>query len=214
MLAPQIHWAVGHNETTGKNYNAIQYDHWSENARAKGFLVGGWGLSTGLDTEGEAHFAYGLINQWGLDFYIADTERHKTDLGGSMDWTTSLFGELRWLLGPSFPLGNVTWGINSSPQVINHEAMRKYNVQYLPEAYDSGGHTVSVAMTVEKANGEGWKPAVPVLGDKDFQAGTITLGTLGQRGLVKGFWMWAAEQAQDVGFDSIRAACLNGAAVL
>lgn len=214
LLAPQIHWASGHDPSTIENLRLIRDDGWAAKARLNGFQVGGWGISTGVNALAEANYAASLVKDLGLDFYIADTERHKTDLGGKMEWAELLYAQLRQRLGNEIPLGNVTWGIHSSPQVINHEAMRRYNVQYLPEAYDGSGNTVSMRMTVEKANEEGWKPAVPVLGDKHYPAGTLTLSEVGKLGLVRGFWLWAAEQAQDTGYDSIRAACLNGAAAL
>ncbi len=146
-------------------------------ARWAGFVRGGFAVSRGTSEQSirdEARETASLVRAHGLAFLIEDTEAHKADLPDGvikperLRWTAWLYSELRSQLGPSFPLYNVTVGIDSSPQVVNHEALRRYGVIPIWEAYDSRGVTLGVGRTAAKATSEGWASPQIAVGDKSL----------------------------------------------
>jgi len=102
-------------------------------SRWDGFVRGGFHVArdtTEASIRATARETASLVSARGLRFLIEDTEAHKADLPDGvvkperLRWTEWLFSELRSRLGPSFPLYNVTVGIDSSPAVVNHAALR------------------------------------------------------------------------------------------
>ena len=163
--------------------------------RWDGFQKGGFVVARALTTAAvrqEALVAATRAHIEGLAFLVMDTEAHKADMGGSLDLTEALFSQLRTDLGPGFRLYNVTFGIHSSPAVVNHDALRKHNVKAIWETYGGDGATLGVAQTVAKANAEGWSPAHVALGDKSLAVEVAEARALSGLGDV---WAWAPEQA-------------------
>jgi hypothetical protein len=167
-------------------------------ARWDGFMRGGFAVSRGTSEQSirdEARETASLVRAHGLEFLIEDTEAHKADLPDGvikperLRWTAWLYSELRTQLGPSFPLYNVTGGIDSSPQVVNHEALRRYRVIPIWEAYDSRGVTLGVGRTVAKATSEGWSSPQIAAGDKSLAADLPAT----ERQPLAGVWLWAPD---------------------
>lgn len=143
----------------------------------------------------EASACIAAARRHGLGFLVIDTESHKADMGGKLEWTEDLFAELRRQLAAAFVLYNVTFGIHSSPAVVNHEAFRRHKVIPIWEAYDGAGATLGVNPTAQKAVAEGWSPPHIAIGDKSIPVDANSLRSplvpLG------GTWLWAPEQAGD-----------------
>jgi hypothetical protein len=167
-------------------------------ARWAGFVHGGFAVSRGTSEESirdEAREAASLVRAQGLEFLIEDTEAHKADLPDGvikperLRWTEWLYSELRSQLGPSFPLYNVTVGIDSSPEVVNHQALRRYGVIPIWEAYDSRGVTLGVGRTAAKATSEGWSSPQIAVGDKSLAADLPAT----ERQPLAGVWLWAPD---------------------
>ncbi len=175
-------------ELTDANIGDFATPRWS------GFTRGGFVVSRGKPVV-EAQVAAHQAAQLSLEFLVFDTESHKADMGGVMEWTETLYAEVRSTLGAAFPLFNVTFGIHSSPAVVNHEAFRKHDVVPIWEAYDGDGRTLGVQETVAKANGEGWVPVQVAVGDKSLSPDASVLHARAP-GSVSGVWLWAPENGQ------------------
>jgi len=158
--------------------------------RWNGFVCGWFVVSRGNDGD---TIAKNLAATTPLAaFVMVDTESHKTDMGGALAWTETLYAALRSKFGATFPLYNITFGVHSSPAVVNHEAFRKHNVTPIWETYDGAGQTLGVSRTVAKANSEGWTPAHVAFGDKSLAVECAEAKALSGLGDV---WAWAPEQA-------------------
>lgn len=168
-------------------------------ARWQGFTKGWFIVSRGNDGDTLAN-AVRLANLANPDitFTVPDVESHKTDMGGSLAWTDTLNAALRSKLGAAHQLYNITFGIHSSPVVVNHTAWRRWNVTPIFEAYDDAGSTYGVDRTAEKAELEGWTRPHVALGDKTLVRDVVDLKAGAVIGL-GGVWLWAADSgpAQD-----------------
>jgi hypothetical protein len=167
-------------------------------SRWDGFVRGGFHVArdTGQETiRTTARNTAALVSSHRLAFLIEDTEAHKADLPDGvlkperLQWTEWLFSELRSRLAASFPLYNVTLGAHSSPQVVNHDVLRRRNVTPIWEAYDQNGVTLGVERTASKAVAEGWSSPHIAIGDKSLasdlrESGSQALG---------GVWLWAPD---------------------
>jgi hypothetical protein len=167
-------------------------------ARWAGFVRGGFHVARDTSEESiraSARETAALVRAHGMQFLIEDTEAHKADLPDGivkperLRWTEWLYSELRTQLGPSFPLYNVTVGIDSSPQVVNHQALRRYDVVPIWEAYDQRGATLGVGRTASKATGEGWPAPQVALGDKSL----ATDLRQSEKQTLAGVWLWAPD---------------------
>lgn len=166
--------------------------------RWDGFTKGWFVVSRGNDgdTLSTTLFAYTNV----IRFAVVDTESHKTDTGGSLAWTDTLYAALRSKLGAAFPLYNITFGIHSSPAVVNHVAFRRHNVTPIWEAYDGNGATLGVGRTALKAADEGWPNPHLAVGDKSLREDAAMLAASSAWNPVVrpgGVWAWAPEQAGD-----------------
>ena len=159
-------------------------------ARWDGFAKGWFCISRGDDADALA--AQLAARAASVTFAIVDTESHKADAGGDREWTESLYARLREVVGPEFPLYNVTFGIHSSPEVVNHDAFRRHRVTPVWEAYDFDGRTLGIRRRAEKAAAEGWAAPHVAIGDKSVAADVAEL--VGAAGEVGGVWIWAPEQ--------------------
>jgi hypothetical protein len=166
--------------------------------RWDGFVRGGFHVARDTTEESireTARETATLVRSHGLEFLIEDTEAHKADLPDGvlrperLLWTEWLFSELRSRLGPSFPLYNITSGIDSSPAVVNHDALRRHNVIPIWEAYDSNGVTLGVGRTAAKAAGEGWSAPQIAIGDKSLATDLPKSETEA----LAGVWLWAPD---------------------
>lgn len=165
-------------------------------ARWDGFNRGLFYVSRGGNFTLEASEIVNAVFSYNLGHIIVDTESHKTDVGGSRAWTENLYQEIRRLLGPSpFAVRNITYGIHQSPAVFNHDALRRWDITAVWEAYDGFGATTGVSSTAQKMNGEGWNPANLALGDKNLIVDCASLRDPQLRALVGELWLWAPEQA-------------------
>jgi hypothetical protein len=169
-----------------------------------GFVQGGFHVArdtTEASIRATARDTASLVQSHGLKFLIEDTEAHKADLPDGvvkperLQWTEWLFSELRSRLGPSFPLYNVTVGIDSSPAVVNHAALRRHNIVPIWEAYDGNGVTLGVGRTAAKAVGEGWSSPQIAIGDKSLDT---DLPQSESQGLA-GVWLWAPDNGPALG---------------
>lgn len=162
-------------------------------ARWQGFAKGWFVVSRGNDGDAIAN-ALGLaqLTHPDVTFAIVDTEAHKTDIGGSLAWTDTLYAALRSRLGKDFPLFNITFGVNSSPAVVNHIAFQRHNVTPIWEAYNDAGATYGVDRTAEKAELEGWTRPHIALGDKSLVKDALDLRAGAATGL-GGVWLYAAD---------------------
>ncbi len=169
-----------------------------------GFVHGGFHVArdtTEASIRATARDTASLVQSHGLEFLIEDTEAHKADLPDGvikperLQWTEWLFSELRSRLGPSFPLYNVTVGIDSSPAVVNHAALRRHNIIPIWEAYDGNGVTLGVGRTAAKAVGEGWSSPQIAIGDKSLET---DLPQTEREGLT-GVWLWAPDNGPALG---------------
>jgi hypothetical protein len=167
-------------------------------SRWDGFVRGGFHVARDTTEESiraSARETAALVQTQGLQFLIEDTEAHKADLPDGvirperLQWTEWLFSELRSRLGPSFPLYNITTGLDSSPQVVNHAALRRYSVVPIWEAYDQRGATLGVGRTASKAASEGWPAPQVAVGDKSL---ATDLRQSEKRALT-GVWLWAPD---------------------
>jgi hypothetical protein len=172
------HVAVEHNLDNARD---------AATARWAGFTMGWFIVSRGNDGDTLA-FKAPLDSK----FLVVDTEAHKADMGGQLAWTETLYATLRSRFGQTCTLYNITFGIHSSPAVVNHEALRKHNVKALWETYGGLGETLGVSATVAKAHLEGWNPAHVCLGDKNLPAEVAEVRALSGVGDV---FCWAPEQA-------------------
>jgi hypothetical protein len=173
-------------------------------SRWEGFVRGGFHVArdtTEASIRATARDTASLVSSHGLRFLIEDTEAHKADLPDGvvkpdrLRWTEWLFSELRSRLGPSFPLYNVTVGIDSSPAVVNHAALRKHDVIPIWEAYDGNGVTLGVGRTAAKAVGEGWSSPQIAIGDKSL---AVDLPQTESQALA-GVWLWAPDNGPALG---------------
>ena len=173
-------------------------------SRWDGFVRGGVHVArdtTEASIRATARDTASLVRSHGLGFLIEDTEAHKADLPDGvlkperLQWTEWLFSELRSQLGPSFPLYNVTFGINSSPAVVNHAALRRHNVIPIWEAYDQNGVTLGVARTAAKAADEGWANPQIAIGDKSLATDLPDT----ERQTLAGVWLWAPDNGPALG---------------
>ena len=169
-----------------------------------GFVHGGFHVArdtTEASIRATARDTASLVQSHGLQFLIEDTEAHKADLPDGvvkpdrLQWTEWLFSELRSRLGPSFPLYNVTVGIDSSPAVVNHAALRRHNVIPIWEAYDQNGVTLGVGRTAAKAVGEGWSTPQIAIGDKSLDTDLPQT----ERQDLAGVWLWAPDNGPALG---------------
>jgi hypothetical protein len=167
-------------------------------ARWAGFVRGGFHVARDTSEESiraSARATASLVSAHGLQFLIEDTEAHKADLPDGvvkperLRWTEWLFSELRSQLGPSFRLYNITVGIDSSPQVVNHQALRRHDVVPIWEAYDGSGVTLGVGRTAAKAAAEGWPAPQIAIGDKSL----ATDLRQSEKQALTGMWLWAPD---------------------
>jgi hypothetical protein len=167
-------------------------------SRWDGFVRGGFDVARDTTQESiraSARATAALVRAQGLAFLIEDTEAHKADLPDGvikperLKWTEWLYSELRAQLGPSFPLYNITTGLDSSPQVVNHEALRRYDVVPIWEAYDGSGATRGVGRTATKAASEGWPSPQVAVGDKSL----ATDLRQSEKQPLSGVWLWAPD---------------------
>jgi hypothetical protein len=162
-IDPALLWQAGVThvavELTDNNLRDFALPRW------QGFVRGGFHVARDTSEESiraTARETAALVAAHKLSFLIEDTEAHKADLPDGVLkperrlWTEWLYAELRSQLGPSFPLYNITSGIDSSPAVVNHEALRRYGVAPIWESYDANGATLGVARTAAKVTDEGW----------------------------------------------------------
>jgi hypothetical protein len=171
--------------------NLRDFNHYIDE-RWQGFTRGGFHVSRGEPTAGEVESVVVRASTNDFKFLVIDTESHKTDIGGSLAWTDTLYAALRSKLGTAFPLYNITFGIHSSPAVVNHIAFQRYNVTPIWEAYDENGNTYGVDRTAEKAELEGWTRPHLALGDKTLVRDALDLKAGVAAGL-GGVWLWAAD---------------------
>jgi hypothetical protein len=185
-------------ELTSENLRDLATPRWN------GFVLGGFHVARDTSEESirtTARATASLVSLHRLAFLIEDTEAHKADLPDAVRkpetllWTDWLFAELRSSLGASFPLYNVTFGLNSSPEVVNHDAFRRHNVIPIWEAYDSNGVTLGVRRTAAKAVNEGWSSPQIAIGDKSL---SVDLRESGMRAL-GGVWLWAPDNGSALG---------------
>jgi hypothetical protein len=178
-------------------------------SRWDGFVRGGVHVArdtTESSIRATARDTASLVSSHGLQFLIEDTEGHKADLPDGvvkperLQWTEWLFSELRSRLGPSFPLYNVTVGIDSSPAVVNHAALRRHNVIPIWEAYDQNGVTLGVRRTAAKAVGEGWSTPQIAIGDKSLDTDLPQT----ERQDLAGVWLFAPDNGPALGGASAR----------
>lgn len=166
-------------------------------ARWVGFKKGWFVVSRGNDGDTLAN-AIALVKADFPDvtFALVDTESHKTDMGGSLAWTNALYAAFRSKFGPNMPLFNITFGRDSSPTVVNHQAFHRYDVTPIWEAYATvdnvNGVTLGVDMTAEKAELEGWTRPHVALGDKSLVADAVELKAGAATGL-GGVWLWSPD---------------------
>lgn len=167
-------------------------------SRWNGLVRGGFHVARDTSEESiraSARDTAALVASHGLAFLIEDTEAHKADLPDGvpkperLQWTEWLFAELRSQLGSSFPLYNVTFGIHSSPAVVNHEALRRHDVTPIWEAYDEHGVTLGVGRTAVKAAGEGWSSPQIAIGDKSL----VTDLRQSEKQALAAVWLWAPD---------------------
>ena len=184
-------------ELTTENLRDLATPRWD------GFVLGGFHVARDTTEESirtTAGTTASIVSSHRLAFLIEDTEGHKADLPdgasrpGRLLWTEWLFSELRSQLGASFPLYNVTFGVNSSPAVVNHDALRRHHVTPIWEAYDENGVTLGVRRTAAKAVAEGWPSPQIAIGDKSLssdlrESGTQALG---------GVWLWAPDNGSTI----------------
>jgi hypothetical protein len=185
-MDPQLLWRAGvrHVAVELTAENLVDF----ATARWVGFTRGLMHISRGAPSVAELDRVASAARPFG--FLVCDTESHKTDMGGRLEWTDTLYAGLRSRLGPGFRLFNVTFGINSSPLVVNHDAFRQHNVIPVWEAYDGDGRTLGVRETASKAAREGWEPPHVCLGDKSLEADVAELAGFGGVGDV---WLWASD---------------------
>jgi hypothetical protein len=165
-------------------------------ARWNGFERGHFVVSRGNDGDTIASLLAQAPPRW---FAVVDTESHKTDMGGQLAWTETLYAALRSKLGPSFPLFNITFGVHGSPAVINHDAFRRHNITPIFEAYDGSGFSTGVERTALKAVHEGWDPPQICLGDKSLANDSGWVRRLWAEGRLGSCWLWQPDggEAQD-----------------
>jgi hypothetical protein len=179
-------------ELTDNNLRDFALPRW------QGFVRGGFHVARDTSEESiraTARETAALVTAHKLSFLIEDTEAHKADLPDGVLrperrlWTEWLYAELRSRLGPSFPLYNITSGIDSSPAVVNHEALRRYAVTPIWESYDANGATLGVARTAAKVTDEGWPDPQIAIGDKSL---ATDLPATEKRSLAA-VWLWAPD---------------------
>ena len=159
-----------------------------------GFSIGGWGTH-GSFPEAEADHVAQRVNELGLKYYIADTERHW--LNGTPNNTGLLLTALRERLGESFPIAVISFGYSSESQgqIWNngYAVCQQYGVPFLPELYDVGGFTYGMDKAIPYIEREGLKkPHLIAVGDKNVPE---DVSWLKSNTTVRGMWVWAAEQA-------------------
>lgn len=182
-------------EMTAENFEDFKPGNRSAGKRWHGFQAfGGLYMSRGAPSEEEMDEVADACHENLFSFLCCDTESHKTDMGGSLLWTSSLYHGLRHRLGPSFPIRNVTFGRDQSPAVFNHAALRSFGIAADWETYDGNGFTQGVAQTVAKIWTEGWKPVNVVLGTKSLHSEIPEAKRLrNSEGTVGDIWLWAAD---------------------
>lgn len=162
--------------------------------------VGGWFVSF-THVNPEAAEAAQLVSRFNLDFVIADTEHLKADYGNTPAqqlelWRrqNALWGLLRTYLGPNYPLGNITFGRHSSPQVVDNDSLKAYGINDIREAYDENSVTEDVTFCTIKQNDEGFRPANIAVGCYNVEPWIPALRKLRETGNLGDVWLYAAEQ--------------------
>ena len=129
---------------------------WVDVFRANGLSVGGWGVE-GKYPLVDAVLAHLQVQQYGLDFYIANAERsyESNQRGG---WRSANFVTVFRDLEPTLPAALVTLGGAPAPYVlpIDYASWRNGAFQLLPEAYYNKTKVYRPDLTVAHALRAGW----------------------------------------------------------
>jgi hypothetical protein len=129
---------------------------WVDVFRANGLAVGGWGVE-GKYPLVDAVLAHLQVQQYGLDFYIANAERsyESNERGG---WRSANFVTVFRDLEPTLPAALVTLGGAPAPYVlpIDYASWRNGAFQLLPEAYYNKTKVYRPDLTVAHALRAGW----------------------------------------------------------
>ena len=129
---------------------------WVDVFRADGLAVGGWGVE-GKYPLVDAVLAHLQVQEYGLDFYIANAERsyESNQRGG---WRSANFVTVFRDLEPTLPAALVTLGGAPAPYVlpIDYASWRNGGFQLLPEAYYNKTKVYRPDLTVAHALRAGW----------------------------------------------------------
>jgi hypothetical protein len=177
---------------------------WVDVFRANGLAVGGWGVE-GKHPLVDAVLAHLQIQQYGLDFYIANAERsyESNQRGG---WRSANFVDVFRDLEPTLPAALVTLGAAVAPYVlpIDFASWRNAGFQLLPEAYYNKYKVYRPDLTVAHALRAGWTAdqVHPVIGVWDHYPAANYVPLLQADG-APGFSVFLADQAQASDYDAL-----------
>jgi hypothetical protein len=197
LEANHFRWIAFH-VNNGHTQSDIPSD-WIPVFRAHGIAVGGWGYEDGQPRY-EAVLAYLAVQQYGLDFFIADAESPYEQTKKLHGWGRSkIFVDTFRSLEPTLPAALTSYGAATAPWVlpIDYATWRDAGFDLLPQAYyNQFPKSSRPDMTVAHSLRAGWPldRVHPVLGVyRQYPAANYVplLAGLGTRG----FSVFLADQA-------------------
>jgi Fibronectin type III domain len=181
-------------------------DDWVRRFRAaSGLSVGGWGVLR-TEPEREADLAHGLLDEYGLDFYIANPEaeyKYSNDDGqsGERYGRSQRFVERFRALEPEMPAG-VSSYCRADTQDIDWGAWSDSGFVFLPQAYVNDlGSSASPSACVQGAAGffttDAVHPTVGVYPSQGEATSTENYAALLHEAGTIGFSVYLAETRMD-----------------
>jgi hypothetical protein len=177
---------------------------WIAVFRAHGLFVGGWGSEEQHPMD-DAVVANFQVQQYGLDFYIADAERpYEVNYNGG--WRSKVFVDEFRQLQPSLPAALTTFGASPAPWVlpIDFASWRNAGFQLLPQAYYNRWKVYRPDLTVAHARRAGWPVDLvhPVIGVYDNYPASKYVPLLQTDG-AEGFSVYLADQAKPTDYAAL-----------
>ena len=189
---------------------------WVSVFRDHGLRVGGWGVEQTHPAQ-EAQLAAQLVDQYGLDFYIANAEATYTRGARGGLWRRSAdFTQAFRAVEPSLPAALATYGAATGNNVlpIDFASWRDANFDLLPEAYYNEFPEYRPDLTVAHALRAGWRrdEVHPIIGVYHRYPAARYVALLRRAGTL-GFSVFLADQTRPADYAALGQAIAAGAAL-
>jgi hypothetical protein len=189
---------------------------WVAVFRAHGIRVGGWGVEQTHPTQ-EAQLAAKLVDEYGLDFYIANAESTYKRGGRGGVWSRSAdFTRAFRAAEPTLPAALATYGAATGNNVlpIDFASWRAAGFDLLPEAYYNEFPEYRPDLTLAHALRAGWRrdQVHPIVGVYHRYPAARYVALLRKAGTL-GFSVFLADQAKPGDYEALAQAIAAGAAL-